>query len=98
MARKRLRRILARRIVVQAAMRPRQSRAEKNVTEGCHAYRKESGCKRSRSMSNEVNGVTDTIWGHSSSNSNSNSNDSNSVHSDSCNTAAAMATQHSVDT
>jgi len=99
MARKRLRRILARRIVVQAAMYPRQSRAEKNVNEGCQAYRKESGCKRSCSMSNEVNGVTDAIWGHSSSNSNdSNSNDSNSVHSDSCNTAAAMATQHSIET
>ena len=92
MARKCLRRILARRIVVQAAMRPRQSRAEKNVTEGCHAYRKESGCKRQRSISNEVNGVTDTIWGHSS----SNSNDSSSVDSDSCNNSSSKgnATQH----
>ena len=85
MARKRLRRILARRIVVQAAMRPRQSRAEKNVTEGCQAYRKESGCKRPRSMSNEVNGVTDAIWGHSS----SNSSDSSSLDSDSSNNSSS---------
>ena len=79
-------------------MRPRQSRAEKNVTEGCQAYRKESGCKRPRSMSNEVNGVTDAIWGHSSSNSNSsnNSNDSSSLDSDSCNNSSSNgnATQH----
>ena len=97
MARKCLRRIPARRIVVQAAMYPRQFLASKNVNEGCQAYRKESGCKRQRSISIEVNGVTDTILGHSSSNSNdSNSNDSSSVDSDSCNNSSSKgnATQH----
>jgi len=66
-------------------MYPRQSRAEKNVNEGCQAYRKESGCKRSCSMSNEVNGVTDAIWGHSS----SNSSDSSSLDSDSSNNSSS---------
>ena len=92
MARKCLRRIPARRIVVQAAMYPRQFLASKNVNEGCQAYRKESGCKRQRSISIEVNGVTDTILGHSS----SNSNDSSSVDSDSSNNSSSNgnATQH----